>query len=237
MILRSMTKHVKDQNWFAVGLDFFIVVFGVYIGVWVSGYQERASLRAKQAQVVETLRLDMQHVLALDIAFTRDINQGFDDWAAKRASGEIIPPFFHRIPGSDIPPQHIWSTLPPNQLTDMFAPDLLFDIGFYYSELDGVGEKYKRYVIFVENEILPGLKQNPSYFYREDGLRLKPEFEANMDRLQDWVDENVRLRAWSACLVKRLGTPMKSGKSCTPDLSISVITNPDVKSEPTKAKP
>ena len=26
MLLRSLTKHVKDQNWFAVALDFFIVV-------------------------------------------------------------------------------------------------------------------------------------------------------------------------------------------------------------------
>jgi len=33
MILRPLTKHVKDQNWFAVGLDFFIVVFGVFIGL------------------------------------------------------------------------------------------------------------------------------------------------------------------------------------------------------------
>lgn len=29
MILRSITKHVKDQNWFTVGLDFFIVVAGI----------------------------------------------------------------------------------------------------------------------------------------------------------------------------------------------------------------
>ena len=237
MIFRRIKSHIAKEDWFAVFIDFIIVVFGVYIGVWVSGLQERASLRAKQAQVVETLRLDMQHVLALDIAFTRDINQGFDDWAAKRATGAIIPPFFHRIPGSDIPPQHIWASLPPNQLTDMFAPDLLFDIGFYYSELDGVGKKYLRYVVFVEDEILPGLKQDPSYFYREDGLRLKPEFEASMDRLQDWVDENARLRTWSACLVKRLETPMKSGKSCTPDLSTPVITNPDIKPEKTKETP
>jgi hypothetical protein len=36
MILRSVTKRVKDQNWFAVGLDLLIVVFGVYIGLQVS---------------------------------------------------------------------------------------------------------------------------------------------------------------------------------------------------------
>lgn len=33
MILRSITKHVREQNWFAVGIDFLIVVVGVYIGI------------------------------------------------------------------------------------------------------------------------------------------------------------------------------------------------------------
>jgi hypothetical protein len=36
MILRSVTKHVKEQNWFAVGLDLLIVVFGVFIGPQVA---------------------------------------------------------------------------------------------------------------------------------------------------------------------------------------------------------
>lgn len=31
MLFRSITKHVKDQNWFAVALDFFIVVVGILL--------------------------------------------------------------------------------------------------------------------------------------------------------------------------------------------------------------
>ena len=41
MILRSVTKHVKDQNWFAVFLDLMIVVFGVFIGLQVSNWNEQ----------------------------------------------------------------------------------------------------------------------------------------------------------------------------------------------------
>ncbi|PHR93274.1 MAG: hypothetical protein COA69_04840 [Robiginitomaculum sp.] len=33
MRLRSIMKHVRDQNWFAIFLDFFIVVVGVFIGL------------------------------------------------------------------------------------------------------------------------------------------------------------------------------------------------------------
>ncbi|MEP4484813.1 MAG: hypothetical protein ABJ013_04215 [Halioglobus sp.] len=46
MILRSLTNHVKDQNWFAVWIDFAIVVVGVFIGIQVANWNdERASKR------------------------------------------------------------------------------------------------------------------------------------------------------------------------------------------------
>jgi len=44
MILRRVTKHVQDQNWLAVALDFFIVVVGVFVGLQVQEWaveQER----------------------------------------------------------------------------------------------------------------------------------------------------------------------------------------------------
>ena len=40
MILRSVTKHVRDQNWLAVGIDFLIVVVGVFIGIQVANWNE-----------------------------------------------------------------------------------------------------------------------------------------------------------------------------------------------------
>jgi hypothetical protein len=223
MILRRVIKHFRNQEWTAIFLDFLIVVVGVYVGVWIGNYQEQITLHAKQAQVVETLRLDMQSVNDINTGFAKSISQGFDAWAQEKAKGKMPPPFYYRVPGSDMPPQNTWKSLPPDQMTDLFAPDLLFDLGFYYSELDGVARKYLRYVIFVEDELLPGMEEESGYFYREDGQHLKPKFKANMDRLHDWVDENQRLRTWSACLVVRLETPMKPGKSCIPDLTMPVV--------------
>ncbi|WP_084420046.1 hypothetical protein [Henriciella litoralis] len=40
MILRRLSKHVKDQNWFAVALDFIIVVLGVFIGLQISNWND-----------------------------------------------------------------------------------------------------------------------------------------------------------------------------------------------------
>lgn len=41
MLLRRVTKHVKEQNWFAVFVDFFIVVVGVFIGIQVANWNEQ----------------------------------------------------------------------------------------------------------------------------------------------------------------------------------------------------
>lgn len=39
MILRSVMRHVRDQNWLAVGIDFVIVVVWVFIDVQVTNWK------------------------------------------------------------------------------------------------------------------------------------------------------------------------------------------------------
>lgn len=89
------------------------------------------------------------------------------------------------------------------QLTDLFDPVTLFDLAFFYSELDGVGRKYIRYVAFVEDKLLPGTIGGEAAFYAPGGSLL-PEFRANMDRLRDFQAETERQTTWARCLVYRL---------------------------------
>lgn len=58
MILRSVTKHVKDQNWFAVGLDFFIVVVGVFFGLQVSNWNAERFERTQERDYLVRLHGD-----------------------------------------------------------------------------------------------------------------------------------------------------------------------------------
>jgi len=48
MILRRITKHVTDQNWFAVFIDFLIVVIGVFIGIQVANWNAASKDLAKE---------------------------------------------------------------------------------------------------------------------------------------------------------------------------------------------
>lgn len=42
MILRRLTKHIKEQNWFAVGLDFVIVVCGILIAFQITHWSQKS---------------------------------------------------------------------------------------------------------------------------------------------------------------------------------------------------
>ena len=59
MILRRITKHVKDQNWFAVVLDFFIVVAGVFIGLQVSNWNDARAIRISESDFLGRLHDDI----------------------------------------------------------------------------------------------------------------------------------------------------------------------------------
>jgi len=59
MILRSVMRHVRDQNWFAVGLDFLIVVVGVFIGIQVSNWNETRQNNALAEDYLDRLTTDL----------------------------------------------------------------------------------------------------------------------------------------------------------------------------------
>ena len=64
MMLRRVVEHAKTQNWFAVTLDFFIVVIGVFIGIEVANWnqtrQDRQEERRYYGQLLVDLRGDLE---------------------------------------------------------------------------------------------------------------------------------------------------------------------------------
>ena len=60
MILRSVTKHVRDQNWFAVFLDFLIVVVGVFVGIQVSNWDQDRKNNTLASEYVQRIELDIK---------------------------------------------------------------------------------------------------------------------------------------------------------------------------------
>ncbi|MEM9014361.1 MAG: hypothetical protein AAGB02_04555 [Pseudomonadota bacterium] len=60
MLLRRIIEHVRTQNWTAVGLDFVIVVVGVFIGIQVANWNEALANAQREKQVLQEILDDLR---------------------------------------------------------------------------------------------------------------------------------------------------------------------------------
>ena len=69
MLLRSVTRHVKEQNWFAVLVDFVIVVVGVFIGIQVANWNEARQDSILSGRILERLDVEFADISGeIDVA-------------------------------------------------------------------------------------------------------------------------------------------------------------------------
>jgi len=71
MILRRFIEHVEAQNWFAIGIDFLIVVVGVFVGIQVSNWNAERIERLQEKELLVRLHEDF---VASEAGQRRDLN-------------------------------------------------------------------------------------------------------------------------------------------------------------------
>ena len=72
MILRRIIAHFRTQEWTAIGIEFVIVVLGVFVGIQVANWNADAADRRRADAYVERLTADMEGDLAArraDVAY------------------------------------------------------------------------------------------------------------------------------------------------------------------------
>ncbi len=90
MIPRRISEHVRTHNWFAVAIDLFVVIFGVFIGMqvqeWNSARQTRARSEDFSARLVSDLRVEAWGYEYL-VEYNKDVLANTDR-AIKALTGE-----------------------------------------------------------------------------------------------------------------------------------------------------
>ena len=215
MILRRVIEHFRKQEWTAIAIDFLIVVLGVFVGLQVNNWNAARKDFERTQTLLDAFRVDLRDYEKVVETFTQRINEGIAAFDEALARGEKPAPFYLRFKGSDTPPDSMWEAALQSGLAELVSPDLAFEIGYLYSEQQGIGERYVRYSLFVENEILPRLSRHEE-FYDEAGA-LKPAFAQSMERLREWTEDNAVLVKSARCLQARFDAPLKPGPSCRPD--------------------
>lgn len=61
MIFRRIKSHIEKENWFAVFVDFFIVVVGVFIGLQVANWNEARADRVAERVILERLASEFEY--------------------------------------------------------------------------------------------------------------------------------------------------------------------------------
>ena len=59
MLLRRVKHHIVNENWFAVFVDFVIVVVGVYVGIEVSNWNEARQEDQRAQEYLERIHADL----------------------------------------------------------------------------------------------------------------------------------------------------------------------------------
>ena len=59
MLLRRITEHVRTQNWFAVAVDFVIVVVGVFLGIQIGNWNEERVFEKQEQTLLAELRTEI----------------------------------------------------------------------------------------------------------------------------------------------------------------------------------
>ena len=62
MILRRLAQSIRKQDWFAVAIEFVIVVVGIFVGLQVSEWNEQRQLREREAYVISQLIIDVRDI-------------------------------------------------------------------------------------------------------------------------------------------------------------------------------
>jgi len=71
MLSRRISSHIKAQNWLGVGLDFLIVVVGVFLGLQVSNWNAARADVERANDLIERLEADFT-LLSEELAFGVD---------------------------------------------------------------------------------------------------------------------------------------------------------------------
>lgn len=71
MIFRRIKAHIKKENWLAVGIDFCIVVIGVFIGIQVANWNDARIEKLQSNDLYERLVAEAQEA---QTALKRSLN-------------------------------------------------------------------------------------------------------------------------------------------------------------------
>jgi len=213
-----MALAIDLRSWKFLLAELMVVFLGVYGAFWVDNYRDEQDEIERTEEVVRVLLQDMADLVKVGSEINDQMDGGLRSWDEARQRGEMPAPFVFRLFGAEKPPVSSWEIVRQSQLAELIEPNLLYELGFFYSEMSGVGDRYIRYIEYAESEVLPLLNSGGAVFYDDSGDQLLSQFEASMDRLREYHLMHQYIIDWAICLRDRLATVDGFEQTCRGEL-------------------
>ncbi|MEM9838645.1 MAG: hypothetical protein AAF830_05760 [Pseudomonadota bacterium] len=178
MLLRSITEHVRTQNWTAVAIDFLIVVIGVFVGIQVANWNDARGEALRREQLLVSLARDVEDDLK-ELAEVREITE----WrfsAVDAVLSEAGVDLLRKYPL----PNGGFGEIGASQTFDPDVPGLAITAMFWVNTLDGNQQAYESLTATGDFRLIGDQELRSAIAAYYAGVDEFHEFEEGMKRIQ-----------------------------------------------------
>jgi len=201
--MTASLTHSKGTSLRPLILEMVFIFVGVSAAFLLENYRDRREGAARATLLAGAIHEDIADSRRVLTQMVAAIDSGVANFEARLADGQRPVPYVLEITGSLRPPTGVWESAGAIGLRDFADPSLLFELSYYYSEHQGVGENFVRYAEFTEREFWPLALSDTLQFYQEDG-RLRGQFVAHLQQLRDYRSDLLHLIEMGVSLQERL---------------------------------
>ena len=193
MILRRLADAIREQNWFTVGIEFLIVVSGIFVGLQVDDWNEARQKAAREQETISRMHAEAVNVvdyfngrvdnqltgLAASDAFVRALSGIESDSLAEDAASRGY--FRLWIYPSIAPPRAAFDELSSSGLLNEISDSgIRTSIADYYRELDFIQGQLDRFR--VSDGADPGVDGGVRHVYDPESPTRR-RYEIDFERL------------------------------------------------------
>jgi hypothetical protein len=201
-----MTKQNLPFRLFS---ELLIIFAGVYGAFWVEGHQQDREDRERALTILVALQAELT-VLAEHGPVVRDaIRSALDEYDLAEEAGRTAVPAFYREPQAETPSTSVWRATVASGGVNLLDPEFFFSLAAFYNRVESFSERYLRYNVFTEREVLPLLSQGAEAFYDPQTGTLDPNFAVHMDQLRTLWEESSAIVIRADALSIEVGTEVE----------------------------
>ena len=197
VIFRRLRTHIQDENWFAVFIDFCIVVIGVFVGIQVANWNASVDLRRQQKAAIDGLLEESRAIIlaiqqedAVDasaVATMKPVVEAISERDTASLTGQLIARSVGdaRRYRNVVAPRATYDALTGSGVLSSMADDgAIKAVATYYASVDAMQNATELFQYFI-------IAEYPKFADYEGVQSLYDESEPSLRRYEVDVEASV----------------------------------------------